>query len=389
MPVKTETRTPYTYVTTEPVLAELVARMKHAPRIAIDIEANSLYQYHQKVCLIQLTLNEEDYIVDPLVDLDLAAFLKVLSDKPLIVHGADYDLRMMRQSLQFLPRREVFDTMSAAQLLGFERFSLAALAEHYLGIHMTKRNQKSNWSQRPLTIKQLEYACDDTHYLNCIAGRMEEELVRLGRLDWLREICARTVESAAEGMRPDYDAEEAWRIKGAAFLGREQLAYLREAWQWREHEAQKVNRPPFKVFGNPELLDLAEWASANTGKAVSEWPRLPRYLNNHRVEALQRAVAKARALSPNEWPPQRKPRSEQPPQPDCRDTIEALQAECRRLAEELRIAPSVLAPRAAIAAVARLQSHAPEDVAASGVLLGWQTQVLAPALKKVFTKRRK
>ncbi|MDX9974091.1 MAG: HRDC domain-containing protein [FCB group bacterium] len=385
---RTEIRNPYTYVTTEPVLAEVVARMKHARRIALDIEANSLYQYHQKVCLIQLTANGEDYIVDPLVGLDLADFLQVLANKPLIVHGADYDLRMMRQSLEFLPRQEVFDTMSAAQLLGFEHFSLAALAERYLGLHMTKRNQKSNWSQRPLTDKQLEYACDDTHYLESIAQVMETELVKLDRLGWLHEICARTAESAAEGMRPDYDADEAWRIKGAAFLAREPLAYVREIWQWREREAQKLNRPPFKVFGNSEVLELAQWAAANKDKPLAEWPRLPRYLAGRRIEGLERAVKKARALPSAEWPPQRRPRSVQPPQPDCRNEVEALQAECRRLAEELGIAPSVLAPRAAITAVARSRPQTPDEAVSAGLLLPWQAQVLKPALQKIFGKRK-
>lgn len=386
---ESETRNPYTYVTTAPVLSELVARMKHAERVALDIEANSLYQYHQKVCLIQLTMDGEDYIVDPLVDLDMTHFIDVLADKPLIVHGADYDLRMMRQSLGFLPRREVFDTMSAAQLLGFERFSLAALAERYLGLHMTKRNQKSNWSQRPLTDKQLEYACDDTHYLESLAQSVEAELIELGRMDWLREICARTAESAAEGMRPDYDADEAWRIKGAAFLGREPLAYVREIWQWREREAEKLNRPPFKVFGNPDMLELAEWAAGHPDRSVSEWPRLPRYLTGRRVDALERAIKKARALPSSEWPPQRRPRGAQPAQPDCRNEIEALQNECRRLAEALKIAPSILAPRAALTAVARLRPQTPEEAVAGGALLPWQAQVLKPALQKVFGKRGK
>jgi ribonuclease D len=382
------TRSPYRYITTAPALAEALGRIKHARRIAIDIEANSLYQYHQKVCLIQLTLHGEDFIVDPLVGLDLSAFLEVLAEKPLIAHGADYDLRMMRQSLGFLPRKEVFDTMSAAQLLGYEQFSLAALAERYLGLHMTKRNQKSNWSRRPLSDKQLEYACDDTHYLEPIAERMAEELERLGRTEWLRQICARTVESAAEGMRADYDPEEAWRVKGAALLDREQLAYVREIWHWREREAQKQNRPPFKVFGNPEMLELAQWAARHPKKEITEWSRLPRNLGGARLEGLVRAVKKARSLPESQWPPQRKPRAVQAPQPDCRHEIEVLQEECRRLAEGLGIAPSVLAPRAALVALARSRPRSLEEASSCGALLGWQADVLSPVLRKVFTKRR-
>ena len=99
-------------------LAELVARLRGAGRVALDTEADSLYHYREKVCVFQLSFSGENYVVDPLAGLDLVELVRVLEEKPLIIHGADYDLRLMRASFGFRPRREVCDTMLAAQLLG-------------------------------------------------------------------------------------------------------------------------------------------------------------------------------------------------------------------------------------------------------------------------------
>lgn len=109
------------YIDTASGLLDLVSRLEEAPEIALDTEADSLHHYFEKVCLIQLAAGEENAIVDPLCGMDLSALLALLTRKPLILHGADYDLRMMRMSFGFLPERDVFDTMLAARLLGVRR----------------------------------------------------------------------------------------------------------------------------------------------------------------------------------------------------------------------------------------------------------------------------
>jgi len=383
------TRQPYRYITEQSDLDALVKRIKSARRrIPLDIEANSLYQYFQKVCLIQLTLNEDDYIVDPLVGLDLSEFLEGLSKKPLILHGADYDLRMMRSSLGFIPQAEVFDTMSAAQLLGIEQIGLAALAERFLGVTLGKRNQKSDWSHRPLSEKQLAYAVDDTHYLEPIAQRLEDELKRLGRLEWLKEIGANTVAAASNGMAFPHEKDEP-RVKGAALLEPRELAYVHEIWRWRDRLARNANRPPFKIFADQQIVDLATWAAKHPDLPVEKWPRLPRSFNGRRLDGLKRAIRTAREMPPSEWPNPRKRRTAGPPQPDCRREIEGLQAECRRLAEELGIAPAVLAPRAVLAAVARFRPHSIKEAMEAGPMLRWQATLLMPCIEKVLTAKQR
>jgi hypothetical protein len=143
------------YIDKPEALARLTAQLGNGVHVALDTEADSLHRYTPKVCLIQLTASGVNYIVDPLAGLDLSGFLEKLADTSLIVHGGDYDLRMMLTSLGFQPRKDVFDTLVAAQLLGHTQFGLVALVEHYLDIQLTKHGQKSDWSRRPLSPEQL------------------------------------------------------------------------------------------------------------------------------------------------------------------------------------------------------------------------------------------
>jgi ribonuclease D len=172
----------YVYVRERAAMERLIQRISAAERVAVDTEADSLHNYFEKVCLVQLSLGGAHYLVDPLCGLDLNRLLEALADKPLILHGGDYDLRMMRASMGFRARREVFDTMIAAQLLGFEQIGLAALIERYFDITIGKVGQKSDWSRRPLSENQLRYAVNDTRFLERLADRMHGELSARGRL---------------------------------------------------------------------------------------------------------------------------------------------------------------------------------------------------------------
>src|SRR5215510_12494908 len=187
----------YVYVRERPSLQTLLQRISAAERIALDTEADSLHNYFEKVCLVQLSFGSVHYLVDPLAGLDLSGLLQALTDKPLILHGGDYDFRMLRASMGFRPRGEVFDTMIAAQLLGFEQIGLAALTERFFAVTIGKEGQKSDWSRRPLSQKQLRYAVNDTRFLERLADRLHGELSARGRIDWHTESCRAMVETSA------------------------------------------------------------------------------------------------------------------------------------------------------------------------------------------------
>jgi ribonuclease D len=369
----------YVYVREPSVMASLIRRIAASERVALDTEADSLHNYFEKVCLIQLSVGGEHYLVDPLCGLELRDFMEALADKPLILHGGDYDLRMLRASMGFKPLREVFDTMIAAQLLGFEQIGLAALIERYFKVSISKSGQKSDWSRRPLSDKQLGYAVNDTRFLERLADRLRDELGRKGRVHWLAESCRAMAESA--GRDTARDPEEAWRIKGAGRLTLRQLAYLRELWRWRDGRARNANLPAFRVLGNQELMQWVHWAESHPGAPVDQGPKLPRHISGARLATLEAAIVRAAGMDETEWPAARK-RDRDALRNDCTEEINRLRAECARLAKELEIAPSTLTPRAALEAIARARPRTVDEIMAVGSLLRWQAELIEGAVRK-------
>src|SRR5438093_11933094 len=242
-------------------LAELLPQFEKVDRVAVDTEADSLHCYREKLCLLQVSLPGRDYVVDPLANVDLEPLCAALERKEIVLHGADFDLRLLRRGLNFSARR-IFDTVIAARLLGIREFSLAALVKRYFGVELGKGSQKANWGRRPLPARMIEYAMNDTHYLLPLADCLESQLRECDQLDWLRPSCQSALERAAgERVR---DEDELWRIRGSASLRGQEAAVLRALWQWRENEAEAADRPPFHILQNHELPNAAtSFASAS------------------------------------------------------------------------------------------------------------------------------
>ncbi|MDP7638418.1 MAG: HRDC domain-containing protein [Candidatus Hydrogenedentes bacterium] len=381
--MEASTPPPYQYIDTTADLGELVPAIRGAERVGVDMEANSLHHYFEKVCLLQMTVSGKNYIVDPLGDIDLSDLLAALAETDLIFHAADYDMRMMLSSFGFRPERPVFDTMIAAQLVGEEGLGLVTATSNFLGVELTKDGQKSNWAQRPLTERQLEYASDDTRYLESLATILGAKLVELGREAWHREWCARVVDQAAQP--PRRDPEDAWRIKGAGKLQRRELAYLRAIWRWRDGQAQEIDKPAFRVLSNPQLISLAEWGAANPGVSLKQGPRLPKSCSNgQRYRALCDAIASVNATPEAEWPVRRKGKGQPPMEDRLKASVRKLQDSCAKLGEELALRPSIIAPRAALIGIARDEAKTPTEIAASSGLMSWQAALMAPIVNEVF-----
>src|SRR6266550_7816219 len=306
-------------------LAELLPQIEKVDRAAVDTEADSLHCYREKLCLLQITLPGQDvvagigdsdwerrdpnggrdhrsrlqvhdYIVDPLAGVDLAPLSAALERKEIVLHGADFDLRLLRRGLNFAARR-IFDTVIAARLLGIRDFSLAALVKRHFDVDLGKGSQKANWARRPLSVRMLDYAMNDTHYLLPLADRLESQLREQGRLAWLGQSCERAIEQAAtERVR---DADEAWRIRGSGALRGRAAAVLRALWQWREKEAETVDRPPFHILQNDELLRAAESFASGS---VPDY----RYFSPRRRRAFRDAAQSALQLPDKEWPVSRR-----------------------------------------------------------------------------------
>lgn len=370
----------YVYVREGAAMNSLIQRIGAAERVALDTEADSLHNYFEKVCLIQLSLGDEHYIVDPLAGMELSGFLAALAVKPLILHGGDYDLRMMRASMGFSSRREVFDTMIAAQLLGIEQIGLAALIEKFFDIKIEKAGQKSDWSLRPLSEKQLSYAVNDTRFLASLAERLSGELSERDRLGWHMESCQAMVQST--GRDKARDPDDAWRISGAGRLTRRQLAYLRELWQWRDEHAKRANRPPFMIFGNQQIFELITWAESHPGMPLQQGPKLPRNIRDSLLTTLEDAISRAAGMSEAQWPERKRGERVEALSADGLEKLIALRGECARIAKELEIAAATLAPKAALDAIARSRPQTVDEIMESGRLLRWQAELMQGAVEK-------
>ncbi|MFH0799247.1 MAG: HRDC domain-containing protein [Pseudomonadota bacterium] len=378
-------KTQYAIIKTTSEIEALSSRVRGAERVAVDTEADSLHHYFEKVCLIQLTLAGENYIVDPLAGADLASLISALADKTLILHGADYDLRMLASSLGFRAQGEIFDTMIAARLLGYKEIGLAALVLHHFGVTLPKRGRKSDWSRRPLTLEQLSYASDDTRYLEPLADKLRDELEAKGRLGWHREACAAMVRAAGEVR--EKDPEDDWRIKGTAALSSKEMAFVSEIWKWREDEAQRVDLPPFKILMNEQIVAMATGSAASGGgQEIPRGAKLPRNCTGPRLAALHRAIEKARKMTQADWPRKRKSKRGEP----CSmEVVDALRSECLHIAKANGLEPSLLAPRALLASIARSRPASMQQMIAEGPMMNWQAELLWPGFEKILSRRSK
>jgi ribonuclease D len=353
-------------IATDAQLAELVPQINAARRVALDTEADSLHSYREKLCLIQISTpsasakgGENDFIVDPLSNLDLEPLRHALESKEIVLHAADYDLRMLRRGLNFTASK-IFDTVIAARLLGIREFSLGALIKDFFDVELHKHSQKANWGLRPLPTRMLKYAVDDVHYLLPLAEKLEEELERVHRRDWFRQSCGRAIEVAAAERERVQD--ELWRIGGAGALDPRTGAVLRALWQWRNAEAEMADRPPFHILQNRELLNAAE---SFTSGHVPDY----RHFSARRRQAFREAAKIALQSPQSEWPVMRR-RSGSRPTEEMRRRADQLRERRDKAAEKLGLERSFVASRSALEAIAA------DPARATALLVPWQRELI-------------
>jgi ribonuclease D len=340
-------------------LADLLPQIEKCDRVAIDTEADSLHCYREKLCLLQLSVPGKDYVIDPLAAFELAPLAAVLAPREIVLQGADFDLRLLRRAMNFSPHR-VFDTVIAARLLGIREFSLAALVQRFFGVELSKGSQKANWAQRPLPLRMVEYAINDTHYLLPLAEKMETELQKAGRLEWFRESCQRALEQATIDRVRELD--DVWRISGAGKLRGLAAAVLRELWGWREREAEAADRPPFHILQNQELLRAAETFAAGNQADY-------RHFSSRRRQAFRDAAQRALQMPEAEWPAPPRRFGTRPSLEVVRRGEKSRQLR-DRVAGDLGLEPAFVASRSTLETIAA----APESAAT--LLVPWQRRLL-------------
>ncbi|MCP4849075.1 MAG: hypothetical protein GY899_14130 [Verrucomicrobiaceae bacterium] len=356
----------FTYVDTTEGLKDLLelAGGGECERCAIDTEADSLHCYEEKLCLIQFSAGGHFAVIDPFACENLDPLVEFLDTTEVWLHGADFDMRMLRRTFNRIPDI-VYDTQTAARLLGARKFGLVNLVEEHFGVVLPKGSQKADWGRRPLSRKMLDYAVNDVRYLLPLAEILVKGLKDSGRWEWFLQSCV-AARSVAE-VRRGKDKEMIWRISGWGKLERLGMAYLRALWFWRDGEAARRDRPPFKIIGNDRLLEYS--AYLQEGRGVS----LPERFPSHVVSRFDTAIASVSGLSESEYPKKIK-RSRGKRDSDAESRFEKLKALRDQVAGGLDIDSTLIGSRAT------LERLAAQPESADELLLDWQKELLQPVL---------
>ena len=213
-------------------LAQLVRALAAHPIVGVDTESNSMHAYRERVCLIQFSTPDGDFILDPIRVADLSSLAPLFAnpDQQKIFHAAEYDVVCLRRDYRF-DVVNIFDTMSAARTLGWPQVGLAAILDTRFGVTMSKKYQRADWKRRPLLREQLDYARLDTHYLLALRELQVQALSEAGRMAEALEEFERLARSRAADPVPG--SPSFWRVKGARDLPPAHAAVLQALFAYR------------------------------------------------------------------------------------------------------------------------------------------------------------
>lgn len=365
------------FIDTQVAFDAAMARVAAQPVVALDTEADSLHSYFDKVCLIQMSIPGEDMIIDPLCKFDIAKFGEILADRAItkILHGADYDLRILNRDFGFTIAN-LIDTMVCSQLLGYEAFGLAALLDRHFGFKVDKKHQRADWAMRPLPPDMLEYAATDTRHLIALAGRLRDELTALGRWEWAVEEFGR--QEQIRFNEKDGDEEPFRRLKGLGALDRRSLAVVRALYDFRDGLAREADRPPFKIFGNDLIFELARVKPVST-QDFNSIKGVSGYHRGRFGRDIVRLVKEAMAI-PDEELPEKSESKTWLRDREMEARIDRMKKARDKIAKDLKVDASVLAPRHILVSVAEAQPHEPADLDRVPVMRNWQKALLGQAL---------
>ncbi|MCY4473939.1 MAG: hypothetical protein OXC83_00685 [Chloroflexi bacterium] len=350
-------------------LTEVVEHLLRTPRVAVDIESNGFFRYHERVCLVQLASAETAFLVDPLLIDNVRPLGGLLGDRSVekVFHAADYDLRSFDRDWGFRINN-VFDTKIAAEFVGAERVGLQAVVEEYAGVVLAKspKLQRSDWTMRPLKPEKLQYAANDVLHLIRVRKAISARLKKLSRYAWVQEEFARL--ESVKHTAPDREAAFL-SVKGSRDLDGKGLAVLRSLFKFREREARRRDRPTFKVIPDFALITLSSAPSIDLSRVKG----LGWYGRHPGSRGLKDAIRKGLRSKPVSLPLRR--RSEEISNLENKELFKTrlsiLKAWRSQLGNELRLNPGLLWPTKSLERLARNPCNL-ELEATSAEVRDWQ-----------------
>ena len=332
-------------------------------RFALDCEAAGFHRYADTLCLLQITTPSATYVVDPLA-VEAEPLLRGPLEAPdveIVMHGSDYDLRLLDRDVG-IHLKGLFDTQIAAAIVGEKALGLAALLESRLGISLAKKYQRADWAQRPLPEEMLDYAANDTRYLMKLADIMTAELRESGRADWAEEEARALEESAVAPPLDPEPADPVSRVKGARDLPPRAVHALREVLEWRDGIARERDKAPFRVAGDAPLIQAALDPPGDV-RGLTDIKGFPRGLAREHGAGLLARLSAVAGLPEDQlvgYPRSRRSGRGRPP-PEIDEMVDRLRSIRTRKSKELGLDRGTLISNAVLQEIAW---HDPGDEAA-------------------------
>ena len=358
----------YLIINSLPELQKFASRLEKQRIIGVDLEADSMYHFKEKVCLIQIATPNATAVIDPLQIKNLSALKPVFrsADIQKVFHGADYDVRSLYRDFK-ISINNLFDTELACRFLGFKESGLDAVLTKRYNVRLDKKYQRKDWSKRPLPGEMIEYAAADVHYLLPLAKSLQQELKQKGRLSWVQEECAylSKVRSAGNNAGPLFLG-----FKGAGKLGPRGLAVLEELLRLRKKIAQRQDQPLFRIMGNKSILTIAETRPQSINKLLKTEALGAKQIDRYGKDVVA-AVKTALRISTKGLP--KYPRKTAPMVPAIvAKRVKELRDWRDRLAKKLEIDPSIICTKALISAIAVQKPMSLSSLSKIGELKTWQ-----------------
>lgn len=374
------------YVDTEKGLNEVGAALRDTDRFALDCEAAGFHRYSDRLCLVQLTVPAGNFLLDPLA-VEIGDVLRGPLEAPaveVVMHGADYDVRLLHRDLG-LTISNLYDTQITAALLGLPALGLSALLEEHFGVKLSKKYQKADWAERPIPRPMQEYAAHDTTHLLELRDRLDAQLEAKGRRNWAEEEFERL-----EQVRFDVqeNGDPVARVKGARDLSPREVARLRAAWKWRDELARARDKATFRISGDPVLVAIAQQNPSSIG-ALADIQGMNGGLARGEGAALLEALAQVEAIPDDQL--QGYPRPDrngngprQRPTPEEEARFQRLKGVRNAVAEELGLDRAVLISNSVLEEMAGAPPRSAAEMARVDGVREWQMEVLGTRLMEAL-----
>lgn len=372
----------YQFVTTDKDLTHVCLQLESCEIIGVDLEADSMHCFLEKICLIQIAGPDRAWLVDPFLINDFSPFSRILENPDIIkvFHGSDFDVRSLDRELS-VEIENLFDTEIACRFLNIKERGLGALLKSFFDIDVDKKYQKVDWSKRPLKEEMIAYGVGDVATLVELHDLLKDRLEKIGRLAWAREEfdLQAGVKYESNHLRPLFK-----KFKGAGKLDNRSLAVLEHLLEVRLAQAEKKDLPPFKIMSNQSIMTMVQRRPASVEEMLRHRMLSPKQAGMYGqlcVDAVETALALPHRELPS-YPKTRMPRKS----PEVLGRIEALKKMREHASRTLAMEPGFLINNHMIGAVAAGKPASLEELSQIPGMRNWQVEALGEQILGTLSK---